>query len=211
MGAMGAHVVSVNVGTPREHGTSRGRVVMSAIGKQPVAGRVRVAGVNVAGDDQADRRVHGGPDQAVYGYAAEDAAWWAQELGRDIPPGLLGENLTTRGIDHTTAVIGERWRVGEVVLEVSAPRIPCAKLGRVMGTQTFVKRFGDALRPGAYFRIVEEGDLAAGDAIERLSRPDHGVTIRDVADILLHDKARLPELVDVPQLAERLRSYVRTL
>lgn len=199
----------MNVGTPKEHGTSRGRVVMSAIGKQPVSGRVRVAGVNLEGDDQADRRVHGGPDQAVYGYAAEDAAWWAAELDRDIPPGLFGENLTTRGVDQNGARIGERWRIGTTLLEVSAPRVPCAKLGRVFGTQRMVKRFAEARRPGAYFRIVEEGDLAAGDAIEVVHVPDHDVTVRLVAEAILFDHALLPSLLAAGDaLPQRLRDWI---
>jgi hypothetical protein len=103
-------LLSVNVGRPAEVGTRRGRPVRSAIGKAPVHGRVAVAGVNVAGDDQADRQVHGGPDKAVYAYAAEDAAWWAGELGRPLAPGAFGENLTVEGVDVTGAVIGERWR-----------------------------------------------------------------------------------------------------
>ena len=139
---------------------------MSAIGKAPVEGRVRVAGVNVEGDDQADRRVHGGPDKAVYAYAAEDAAFWAGELGRELAPGAFGENLTTEGLDVSGAVVGERWRIGTVELEVCQPRLPCAKLALRMGEPTMVKRFAQASRPGAYLRIVAEGELGAGDAIE---------------------------------------------
>src|SRR5215211_8761232 len=110
-------VRSVNVGRPRPVGLRRGRTVRSAIGKAPVDGRVRVAGVNVEGDDQADRRVHGGPDKAVYAYAREDIAWWEGELGRELGPGAFGENLTVEGVDVSGAVIGERWRVGSVELE----------------------------------------------------------------------------------------------
>jgi len=203
------HLVSVNVGIPTQIGVQRGRPVISAIGKQPVEGRVRVAGVNVAGDDQADRRVHGGPDQALYGYASEDAAWWADELGRDVPPGIFGENLTTAGIDQTNALIGERWQVGGVVLEVSAPRIPCAKLGRAFGDQRMVKRFAQAGRPGAYFRIVQEGDIAAGDAITVVFKPDHEITVGFVATAILLDESLVPRLLEAPQLPERLLDWVR--
>ena len=105
-------LVSVNVGRPAVIGTRRGRPVYSAIGKAPAAGRLPIEGVNVAGDDQADRRVHGGPDKAVYAYASEDIAWWAHELGRELGPGAFGENLTTEGLDVSGAVIGERWRIG---------------------------------------------------------------------------------------------------
>src|SRR5215510_2517850 len=107
-----AHIVSVNVGRPKQIGVRGGRPQMSAIGKAPVAGPVRVAGVNLAADDQADRRVHGGSDKAVYAYAQEDTAWWSHQLQRDdLGPGMFGENLTTHGVDVTNAVIGERWRI----------------------------------------------------------------------------------------------------
>ena len=161
-----ATVVSVNVGRPQQLSVRRGRPLMSAIGKAPVEGRVRVAGVNVEGDDQADRRVHGGPDKAVYAYAAEDAAFWEAELGRELGPGAFGENLTTEGVDVSGAVVGERWRIGSVELEVCQPRLPCSKLALRLGEPEMVKRFAQASRPGAYLRIVSEGSLAAGDAIE---------------------------------------------
>ena len=116
-----ARLLSVNVGRPKQISVRRGRPLMSAIGKAPVEGRVRVEGVNVAGDDQADRRVHGGPDKAVYAYAAEDTAFWAARLGRPLGPGAFGENLTVEGVDVTGAVVGERWHVGSVELEVCQP------------------------------------------------------------------------------------------
>ncbi len=201
--------MSVNVARPRQIGTQRGRPLISAIGKQPVAGRVRVAGVQVAGDEQADLRVHGGPDQAVYAYASEDAAWWAEELGRDVPPGIFGENLTTAGLDQSGALIGERWQIGSVLLEVTAPRIPCAKLGRAFEDGRMVKRFAQALRPGAYLRIVEEGELGAGDPIEVVSRPSHAVTVAFVAQAILHDHSLVPQLLDAPQLAARVLDWAR--
>src|SRR3954470_1706908 len=166
-----ARLLSVNTGRPRQISVRRGRPLMSAIGKVPVEGRVRVEGVNVAGDDQADRRVHGGPDKAAYAYASEDTAFWEAELGRDLGPGAFGENLTTEGIDVSGAVVGERWRIGGVELEVAQPRLPCAKLGIRLGDPRMVRRFGEARRPGAYLRIVAEGELGAGDAIELLHRP----------------------------------------
>ena len=170
-------LVSVNVGTPQQLSVRRGRPMMSAIAKHPVDGRVRVEGVNVAGDAQADLRVHGGPDKAVYAYAREDSSWWEDVLGIDIPDGMFGENLTTEGVDVTNAVIGERWRIGTVELEVCQPRQPCSKLGSRFGNPKMVKLFAQSSRPGAYLRIVIEGELGAGDEVEVLSRPDHGVTI----------------------------------
>src|SRR5258705_7281395 len=120
-------LLSVNVGRSAQIAARRGRPLMSAIGKAPVAGPVRVDGVNVAGDQQADLRVHGGPDKAVYAYASEDIAWWGAQLGRELPYGMFGENLTTSEIDLAGAVIGERRRIGTVELDGSPPRLPCSK------------------------------------------------------------------------------------
>ncbi|MEA2229007.1 MAG: hypothetical protein QOF04_2637 [Solirubrobacteraceae bacterium] len=203
-----AQLLSVNVGRPAEVGTRRGRPVRSAIGKAPVHGRVAVAGVNVAGDDQADRQVHGGPDKAVYAYAAEDAAWWAGELGRPLAPGAFGENLTVEGVDVTGAVIGERWRVGTVELEVCQPRLPCFKLGLRFGDPTMVRRFTATGRPGAYLRIVGAGELAAGDPIAVTDRPDHGVTVGLVSRAILVDHALLAQAAAAPQLPAKLASWM---
>jgi MOSC domain-containing protein YiiM len=204
-----AHIASVNVGRPAPLTFRRGRQVRSAIGKAPVTGSVRVEGVNVEGDEQGDRRAHGGPDKAVYAYAAEDSAWWAQELGREIPPGMFGENLTTVGLDVSGAVIGERWRAGTVELEVCQPRIPCFKLAARFGDPLMVKRFAQAGRPGAYLRIATPGELAAGDTIEVLSRPDHGVTIALVSAAILLDEELLRTASAAPQLPERLAAWMR--
>ena len=202
-------LLSVNVGSPKQIAVRRGRPLMSAIGKQPVEGRARVEGVNVAGDDQADRRVHGGPDKAVYAYAREDAAWWEEQLGRTLPPGMFGENLTTEGLDVSGAVIGERWRIGTVVLEVAQPRLPCAKLGTRFGDLGMVKRFAQASRPGGYLRIVSEGELGAGDEIEVLSRPGHGITLAFVSDAILLDEALRERAGSAPELAEDLAVHLR--
>ncbi|HET8953736.1 MAG TPA: MOSC domain-containing protein [Solirubrobacteraceae bacterium] len=204
-----ARLVSVNVGRPQQLSVRRGRPQMSAIGKAPVEGRVRVAGVNVEGDDQADRRVHGGPDKAVYAYASEDAAFWAAELGRELGPGAFGENLTTEELDVSGAVVGERWRIGDVELEVCQPRLPCNKLALRMGEPLMVKRFAQASRPGAYLRIVAEGALGAGDAIEVVSRPEHGITVRDVSDAILLDESLLLQAASAPALPADLADWMR--
>ena len=202
-------LASVNVGRPAQLSVRRGRPLMSAIGKRPVDGRVRVAGVNVEGDDQADRRVHGGPDKAVYAYAAEDAAWWAAELGREVRHGLFGENLTTEGVDVSGAVIGERWRIGSVELEVAQPRFPCAKLGLAFADPLMVKRFAEARRPGAYLRIVREGELGAGDPIEVGPRPAHGVTVRMVSEAVMLDETLLAGAAAAPELPPSLAEWMR--
>lgn len=173
-------LVSVNVGEPRWI-QWQGRRVRTAIWKDPVEGPVEVRGVNLAGDDQADRRVHGGTHKAVYAYAAEDYAWWSENLGIEITAGWFGDNLTTEGLDLRDACVGERWRVGTAVLEVSEPRMPCFKLGARMGTADFVDLFGMVGRHGTYLRIVEEGALAAGDAIDLVARPAVALTVAELA------------------------------
>ena len=196
-----ASVVSVNVGGIRTVALN-GRPVRTAIWKAPVAGPVAVRGVNLAGDRQADRSVHGGPDKAVYAYAAEDLAWWAGVLGRPMLPGTFGENLTMARIDPAEALVGERWAVGSTVLEVTQPRIPCFKLGLRMGDPRFPARFAAAARPGAYLRIVTEGEVAAGDAVRVVDRPDHGVTVGLVERAYHLDRSLAPRLLDAPGLPE---------
>ncbi len=203
-----AQLRSVNVGTPQQIGTRRGRPMISAIGKRPVAGRVRVAATGVAGDQQADRRVHGGPDKAVYAYAAEDTAWWEAELGRPLGPGTFGENLTVEGLEVSGAVVGERWRVGTVELEVSQPRLPCATLAKRLGDPMMVKRFAKASRPGAYLRVAREGELEAGDEVIVVDRPDHGITIELVSRAILLDEALLGEAAAAPELPRELAAWM---
>jgi MOSC domain-containing protein YiiM len=202
-------VVSVNVGRTRSV-TYRKREVRTAIWKYPVEKRVGARENRLEGDRQSDGRYHGGYDKAVYAYAREDYAWWEEKLGRELPPGIFGENLTTEGIDVSGARPGERWRVGTAVLEVSEPRLPCFKLGIRMEDPRFVKRFGGAGRPGAYLRILEEGDLAAGDPIDILERPDHGVTVAQMMDARLRsDAARMARLAPAaPALPEKWRRRV---
>ena len=160
-GSTRPHVISVNVGALRP-ARWRGRTIMTGIWKAPVEGRVMARGTQLEGDRQGDLRVHGGYDKAVYAYAREDYDWWEAELERDINPATFGENLTTRGIDLSQARVGERWAVGDAILEVSEPRLPCFKLGIRMEDRRFPKRFAAALRPGAYLRIVRQGELGAG-------------------------------------------------
>ena len=155
-----------------------GVVGVTAIDKRPVEKRLRVRPLGLHGDVQANRKHHGGASKAVYAYAEEDAAFWAAELDREIPPGLFGENLRTAGIDVNGAEIGERWAIGdELVLEVTCPREPCSTFQRRMREPHWVKRFAQEGRPGAYFSVVKSGTVGAGDAIRVIARPGHGVTI----------------------------------
>lgn len=203
-------ILSVNVGRPREF-EFNGHPARSAIWKSPVAGRVAARGVNLDGDDQADRKAHGGPDKAVYAYAVEDARWWEREIGRTIPPGGFGENLTIEGIEVNDALVGERWQIGSAVFEVSEPRIPCWRLGVRMGDPGFVRRFTAAQRPGAYLRIVVEGDVGAGDVIDIISKPSHDLSIRDVFRIYTRDRGEVRRLIGVPAISDAWRGWAEHL
>ncbi len=196
-------LLSVNVGGIREFEFD-GRPAVSAIWKAPVTGRVAARGVNLEGDDQADRAAHGGPDKAVYAYAIEDMRWWEKELGRPLEYGEFGENLTTEGIDANRALVGERWEIGTTLLEVSEPRIPCWRFGVRMEDKLFPRRFTKAGRTGAYLRIVVEGDVGSGDEIRVVERPDHDLTVGDVFRIFTRDRDELARLLSVPQISRRV-------
>lgn len=158
--------------------SDEGSVGVTAIDKRPVPGPVKVHKLGLHGDIQASRIHHGGEDQAIYAYSQADADYWAAELGRDLPPGIFGENLRVAGIEATGAVIGERWKIGlDVEVEVTSPRTPCATFQRRMGEPQFVKRFTNEGRVGAYLRVIRTGSIRAGDHIHRLFVPKHGVTV----------------------------------
>jgi MOSC domain-containing protein YiiM len=205
-----ARVLAVSVGRPRVF-DYHGRAAKSAIWKSPVEGRVAVHGVNLDGDDQADREAHGGPDKAVYAYAAEDARWWETRESRPFAFAEFGENLTTEGIEVNDALVGERWAIGSAVFELSEPRVPCWRLGARMNDPAFIRRFTEALRPGAYMRIVTEGDVGAGDAIMVVSKPDHDLSIRDVFRIYTRDRDECGRLIEVPQMSEAWKRWARDM
>ncbi len=206
--AVTGRVESVNVGEPRPV-ELKGRTIWTAIWKSPVEGRLALRGVNLAGDDQADRTVHGGPDKAVYAYAVEDIDWWEAQ-GRDtLGPGAFGENLTVRGLPVSEAVIGERWAIGTTLLEVAQPRLPCFKLGLRMGDPRFVKRFANANRPGAYLRVVREGEIGRGDLINVIERPAHGVTSALVSRAILGERELLAAALRAPELPVELREWMQ--
>ncbi|SDG95587.1 MOSC domain-containing protein [Nonomuraea jiangxiensis] len=190
-------IISVNVGTVVEAEWA-GTLRRTAIDKQAVGGRVKVVTNGLAGDERADQKHHGSPDQAVYAYASEDYAWWEGELGRRLRAGLFGENLTTSGLDVTNALVGERWRVGSAVLEVSGPRIPCVVFRNWMDEPGWLKRFTKAARPGAYLRVVELGELGEGDAVEVLERPERGVSVGDWFRARHQDRDALRRILAVP-------------
>ncbi|MBW0115047.1 MOSC domain-containing protein [Pseudonocardia abyssalis] len=203
-------VESVNIGRVRPIEAETG---VSGIDKRPVPGPVRVqapepGGSGLAGDRICDVRHHGGPDQAVHAYAREDLDGWEGELG-PLPSGVFGENLTTRGVDVTGAVIGERWRVGgALVLQVTTPRIPCRTFAAWLARQGWVRTFTDAARPGAYLRVVEPGEVRAGDAVAIAHRPVHGVTVGTAFRALLTAPDLLPVLAGVHDLPQATRDQV---
>ena len=204
-------IVSVNIGRPRDVQMGS-RTRTTGIFKEPQEGRVRIAGVTVGDDVQVDKEHHGGLYQAVYAYAADDYRWWSRELERRLGPGTFGENLTTEGIDVTNAEIGERWRAGTALLEVTDPRIPCSTLRARMGIPGFVKRFAAARRFGAYLMILEEGDVGAGDPVEVVHRPGHGVTIARLGAAYFDDDLEAAEhLFEALGRPERRSDWIERL
>lgn len=202
-------VVSVNVGTPRNIEFA-GRIVSTAIWKSPVGDRVAVRGVNVNGDDQGDRRVHGGADKAVYAYSAEDYEWWERSLRTELAPGTFGENITTQGIDLSGAVVGQRWELPDLVLEVAQPRLPCFKLGIRMDDPEFPDTFKRAARFGTYLRIIREGTIGAGDEVHVGQPSSHGLTITDIGTGYPNPSAALIETMrGVEDLPEGWRTWAR--
>ncbi|NMO88945.1 MOSC domain-containing protein [Actinomycetospora sp. TBRC 11914] len=202
-------VLTVAVGVPVEMDGPKDRRTLTAYGKTPVAGRVAVLADHLAGDRQADRENHGGPHKAVYAYADEDVAWWRRELDRPVATQTFGQNLTTAGLDLRAAVVGEHWRIGTAEFEVAQPRIPCFKLGLFADDPTMPRRFVAAVRPGAYLRVVRTGHVAAGDPVEVVDRPAHGVTLAEVFTVYHHERARAATLLDVPELAPMYHRWAR--
>lgn len=200
-------VISVNVTYLVHEGEWTGSEGRTGIDKRPVEGRVELANNCVSGDVVADRKNHGGYEKAVYAYAREDAQWWEKELGISIAPGRFGENVTTRGVDVTEAVVGERWKIGTAILEVSEPRIPCRVFAGFWDRPTLIKDFTSAGRPGAYLRIIQEGEIGRNDEIIILDQPSHGITISDLFAAKSGERSRIAEIIEVPQLSDAYRDW----
>ncbi|WP_436762938.1 MOSC domain-containing protein [Streptosporangium sp. V21-05] len=205
-------LLSVNIGRPRPNPWKG--LGSTGIDKRPVDGPVAVTApgpkgtgaVGLAGDRVHDVKHHGGSDQAVYAYAREDLDGWETELGRPLPNGVFGENLTTLGLDVNGALIGERWRIGpDVVLEVSCPRLPCATFQGWLEREGWIKRFTQAARPGAYLRVIEPGDIRAADPVEIVHRPGHEVTVALVFRAMTSEPSLLPRLPAADALPEEIR------
>lgn len=185
------------------------RTVSTGIRKAPVD-RGHLGALGLAGDVVADEENHGGVDQAVYLYSCDDYAWWADELGGVPDPGTFGENLTLSSFGRGEVRIGDRFRIGPALVEATAPRIPCSVFATRMGERDWVKRFAAARRPGIYARVLEPGEVAAGDAVERIDADGDPPTVVDLMDVW-YDPAPEPELLERllrSPLAERARASV---
>jgi MOSC domain-containing protein YiiM len=186
-------LVAVNAGQVRDAEFAARAQTRTAIDKRPLDGAVPVGPLGLAGDEHSHPG-HGGIYQGLYAYATEDTQFWEAELGRSLWPGAFGENLTTSGVKVSSAVAGERWRVGPVLVEVTGPRLPCQTFASFWGVGDLVKRFTAAGRPGAYLRVLEPGAVRAGDPVVVLSRPDHGVTVADLLAARSGDRSLLPRI-----------------
>jgi MOSC domain-containing protein YiiM len=210
---MTPRVLAVSVGQPRVIGERGKEPVLSGIRKQPIEGPVAVGAMGIDGDGQADRVNHGGQDKAVYAYDRADAAFWEERLGRPLPPGAFGENLTVQGLPSAEVRVGDRVRVDSVLLEVTQPRVPCYKLGIHMRDAAFVGAFAKALRVGFYLRVLEEGSLAGEAAItwEKASTP---LTIADLMKLYLtarQDAEQLAVAIALPGLSAAWREELSLL
>ncbi|MFA9446941.1 MOSC domain-containing protein [Egicoccus sp. AB-alg6-2] len=200
-------VLAICVGRSRPFGDRA--VGRTAIDKRPVEGPVVAGDDGLAGDEQADLRHHGGPDQALYVYAQEDADAWSADLGRVVAAGSFGENLRTSGLEVSRARIGEVWRVGACTVQVTGPRLPCRTFAAFWDVPDLVPRFLAAGRPGAYLRVLVEGPMQAGDTIEVLERPDTTLLVADVARIVTRDRHDAALLLPSDALGERIRRWAR--
>lgn len=208
---MSARVLSINITSVVHQGEWTGSEGRTGIDKRSVVGPIEFKNNGVVGDRIIDTNVHGGYDQAVYAYAQEDARWWEKEIGEEIPAGRFGENLTTEGIDVNAALVGEQWKIGSVILEVSQPRIPCRVFAGFWKRATLIKDFTQAGRPGAYLRIIQEGTAQAGDLIEVIYKPDHAISISDLFSAKSGERAKINEIKVVPQLSIGFKEWAEKI
>jgi MOSC domain-containing protein YiiM len=191
---MSARVLSINITSVVHQGEWTGSEGRTGIDKRSVAGPIEFKNNGVVGDRIIDTHVHGGYDQAVYAYAYEDAQWWEKEIGEEI-----------------TALVGEQWKIGSVILEVSQPRIPCRVFAGFWKRATLIKDFTQAGRPGAYLRIIQEGTATAGDLIEVIYKPDHAVSISDLFSAKSGERAKINEIKGVPQLSQGFKEWAEKI
>lgn len=201
---------SLNVGLPRAI-EWMGRTVETGIFKKPVQGRIRLGTLNLDGDRQADLTVHGGVDKAVYVYPAEHYPFWHDVYPEaELPWGMFGENFTTEGLRENEVHIGDCFRVGSALVEVSEPRVPCSKLGLRFGRNDVIKRFLESRRTGFYFRVLEQGEVGSADEFSFVPRGEQALRIADVTELYVNktaDAASLQRAVECPALSESWRAY----
>jgi MOSC domain-containing protein YiiM len=186
----------VNTGPGRDADWA-GQLRRTAIDKRPAGGPVPVGRLGLGDDEQVDTENHGGDDQAVYAYAREDLDWWVEQLSRDLRDGMFGENVTTTGLDVSGALIGEVWRLGTALVQVTSARIPCVVFQNWVNEEHWVKRFANAGRPGAYLRVLEEGAVCAGDPVSVVSRPAERVTVAESMRAFYGDAGLMRRLLQV--------------
>jgi MOSC domain-containing protein YiiM len=206
-------VVSLNVGLPRNV-VWHGHTVTTGIFKQPVDGPVALHTLNFDGDRQADLTVHGGEPKAVYAYPIEHYAYWKKKLpGRDLPPGVFGENLTTEGLLEDQVYIGDKFAIGTAQLVVTQPRLPCYKLGVRFESDDMVRKFLASRRIGYYFAVTREGQIQSGDELILLSHPPNSVSIAQFLELYLAkhwtaaDQSKVRRLFDLPSLPDDWKFY----
>lgn len=202
-------VLSVNTGRTRGY-FHNGKAKESAIWKEPVPEHIKVGILGIECDEQAERG-HGGIDQAVYVYSREDYAYWEKELGQDLSPGTFGENLTTERLDISSVLCGARIRFGTALLEATHPRLPCSTFEYRMGIKGWIARFNEGRRPGSYFRVIEEGEVAPGDPVEIVSKPDSQLTVYEMFRIRVFEQERAEEMLGAPGLSEKWRQWASSV
>ncbi len=202
-------LISINVGQPRDH-LINDKLVHTGIVKAPVDGPVMMRELGMDGDGIGNTQSHGGRDQAVYAYAAEHYDAWAKDLGRDdLTYGMMGENLTVRGWVEQDVTIGDTYRIGQAVVMVTAFRNPCYKLDWHVGDTGFSKKYIQTGRYGMYLRVLQEGELCAGDAVELIEKSGSGLGVLELADLFIHrpgDIEAMRRAIGVDGLAERIRA-----
>jgi MOSC domain-containing protein YiiM len=180
-------ILSVNVGLPREVLSGKD-IVTTGIFKEPVEGTVKLRKLNLDGDKQADLTVHGGEDKAVYGYPKEHYDYWQRELpNMALPWGMFGENFTTEGLIEDAVNIGDSFSIGSAEVVATQPRLPCYKLGVKFGRMDIVRRFLASGRPGIYFKVLQEGEVEAGDSIDLISKDENNITVKDIVRLYVKD------------------------
>lgn len=209
---MSGKIISLNVGLPRL-AMWRGQTVSTGIFKKPLEGRVMLRRLNLDGDRQSDLSVHGGPEKAVYAYPSEHYDFWREEFPEmELPWGMFGENLTTSGLSEETVHIGDRFRIGQVELTVTQPRMPCHKLAVKFQRADILRRFLASGRTGFYFSVQSEGEIGAGDELELISRDAHAVSVSDITRLYAKDKRDVEGMrraIEVDALPDDWREFFR--